>query len=605
MLLKDIQYALSFVTWGIVLSGLQTEIQDYVLASLPIIKPGNPYLNRFKGVDVSQPQEIDLDTSVDLTAISHSASRPKFHLLIPAEESSISVCRTLVSAAVLGYPPPTLIGYEAKNPTNIIESIARWLHTKNAGDDDLVLVTDSHTWFQLPAQIMVDRFSTFLQQSDAELKKKYGAEAKGIGAVHEQKYWSRVVFPASKRCELRNNATMGSGPSILCDAVPQSLLPKDIYGDKTDKLVDAKEVRPRFLEGNTHIGSVRDLRSLYAAAYAALDEGNSTPETVFSTLYSAQSLARQKVRHDGLSFLEKIRSEPSSAKQSVLSNMLSDHTPNIEMKTADHYGITLDYRSDIFKSMALSADDIRPLSFNKPVFVASPSRLAVKSFIVPLQLPADLNNTSGPFNLLPIPTVGEVSNDPWLELDRLPLHKTWREVNLLTNIAVPWSSVPASLNLNPALTTSAAESSNETMAGFTVEEVEQVMWPHTWFAAHARALMRRYLRSATGHVGAVEADNGGENWWDLRGGVGGVWTDNAVFMEWSDVCGSHDMAVFGDGLGELGREEGKGPGMLGQKIDKWGKTWEDKRELEKKKAEDQKKAEEEEKDDDDEDEDED
>lgn len=534
-----------------------------------------------------QPETIELDSSVNVTTVPHPAARPKFHLLIPAEESSTSLCRTLVSAAVLGYPPPTLIGYEAKNPTNNIESIARWLHTKDAGDDDLVLVADSHTWFQLPAQVMVDRFSAFLQQSDAELKKQYGAEAKGLGAVQEQKYFSRVVFPASKRCELRINAMAESEQSILCDAVPQSVLPKDIYGDRTDKSVDAKEVRPRFLDGHTHIGSVHDLRALYAAASAAVGEGNSTPETVFSTLYSAQSLARQKIKHDGLSFLGKIQSDTSPANQTVLSEVLSEHTPNIKLETADHYGITLDYRSDIFQSIALSTDDIRPLSFNKPVLVASPSRIAVKSFIVPLQLPADLNNTSGPFNLLPIPTVGEVSNDPWLELDRLPLHKTWRDVNLLTNIAVPWSSVPASINLNPAPTTSATGSINETMAGFTVEEVEQVMWSHTWFASHARALMRRYLRSATGHVGAVEADNGGENWWDLRGGVGGVWTDNAVFMEWSDVCGARDMVVFGDGLGELGREEGKSLGTVGQKIDKWGKTWEDKKELEKKKAEEE------------------
>ena len=225
--------------------------------------------------------------------------------------------------------------------------------------------------------------------------------------------------------------------------------------------------------------------------------------------------------------------------------------------------------------MALSTDDTRPLSFNTPVFVAPPSRIAVKSFFVPLQLPANLKNTSGPFNLLPIPIVEEVSNYPWLELDRVLLHKTWRDVNLLTNIAVPWSSVPASPNFNPATTKSATGSSKETMAGFTVEEVEQVMWSHIWFASHTRALMRRYARSATGHVGAVEADNGGENWWDLRGGVGGVWTVNAVFMEWSDVCGAHDMAVFGDGLGEVGREEGKRPGTMGQKIDKWGKTWND------------------------------
>lgn len=491
---------------------------------------------------------------------------------------------------MLGYPPPTLIGYEAKEPTNNIDAIAKWLHTKEAGDDDVVLVADIHTWFQLPAQVLVNRFSRFLGAEDERLKKVFGAEAKGVGAMHEQKYRARVVFPASKRCELRHNATEESVPNVLCDAVPASTLPKDIYGDNTDKVSDSKEVRPKFLSGYTHIGSVRDLRALYNAAYNAMDEGRSTPETVFSTLYSAQSLARQKVKHDGLSFLGMLRSDTSLAKQQVLSDILSVHTPNIELDVAGNYGMSLDYRSEIFQSMVLSTDDIRPLSFNKPVLVASPSRIAAQSFITPLQLPSDLissNLSSSPFSLLPIPVVGGVSDEPWLELDRLPLHKTWRDIPLLTNIYVPWSSVPASLNLN-TITTPSMLQANSTIAGMTVEDVEEVMWPHTWFASHARALMRRYLRSPTGHVGAIEADNGGQNWWDLRGGVGGVWTDGAVFLEWNEVCGNFDGEVFGDGLGELGKEEGKGEGTLGRKIDKWGKEYKEKSQTGKKEEEGEK-----------------
>ena len=106
--------------------------------------------------------------------------------------------------------------------------------------------------------------------------------------------------------------------------------------------------------------------------------------------------------------------------------------------------------------------------------------------------------------------------------------------------------------------------------------------------------MRRYLRSPTGHIGAGEADNGGEGWWDLRGGVGGVWTDGAVFLEWNEVCGAFDMEVFGDGLGELGKEEGKGPGTLGRKIDKWGKEWEEKKKGDEKEEEDRETKDEEE-----------
>ncbi|KAB8304687.1 hypothetical protein EYC80_004052 [Monilinia laxa] len=38
--------------------------------------------------------------------------RPIFHLIIPARRRSINLCRSLLSAAILNYTPPTLIGFE-------------------------------------------------------------------------------------------------------------------------------------------------------------------------------------------------------------------------------------------------------------------------------------------------------------------------------------------------------------------------------------------------------------------------------------------------------------------------------------------------------------
>jgi hypothetical protein len=40
-----------------------------------------------------------------------SVKKPKFHLLIPYNKPTANLCKTMLSAAVLNYPPPTLISY--------------------------------------------------------------------------------------------------------------------------------------------------------------------------------------------------------------------------------------------------------------------------------------------------------------------------------------------------------------------------------------------------------------------------------------------------------------------------------------------------------------
>ncbi|KAH6672964.1 hypothetical protein B0J14DRAFT_60975 [Halenospora varia] len=65
--------------------------------------------------------------------------KPKFHLLIgTATNKSDHLCKTLLSAAILNYPPPTLLQYE--NEEQIVPNINAFLLGKEIRDDDLVLV---------------------------------------------------------------------------------------------------------------------------------------------------------------------------------------------------------------------------------------------------------------------------------------------------------------------------------------------------------------------------------------------------------------------------------------------------------------------------------
>jgi len=50
------------------------------------------------------------------------------------------------------------------------------------------------------------------------------------------------------------------------------------------------------------------------------------------------------------------------------------------------------------------------------------------------------------------------------------------------------------------------------------------------------------------------AMEGGDRWWDLRGGKGGVWTNRWEWLDWNEVCGGFHEEVFGDDRGVFGSE---------------------------------------------------
>ena len=76
-----------------------------------------------------------------------TVKKPKFHLLIPYNKPTANLCKTMLSAAVLNYPPPTLIGYVAAGGSerpgaDVVQNTLNFLLGREAHDDDLILVVE-------------------------------------------------------------------------------------------------------------------------------------------------------------------------------------------------------------------------------------------------------------------------------------------------------------------------------------------------------------------------------------------------------------------------------------------------------------------------------
>jgi hypothetical protein len=73
--------------------------------------------------------------------------KPKFHLLIPSNNPSPNLCKTLLSAAILNYPPPTLISYDISGRSqqfggDLVINTYKFLCSKEAHDNDLILIVE-------------------------------------------------------------------------------------------------------------------------------------------------------------------------------------------------------------------------------------------------------------------------------------------------------------------------------------------------------------------------------------------------------------------------------------------------------------------------------
>ena len=491
---------------------------------------------------------------------------PSFHLLIPASESRPDLCKTLLSAFVLGYPAPTLVNWGqafgeseddwAHGHTAKIKGVYDFLSDRRrVRDDDLVLIIDGYdVWFQLPPQILIERYHALTERGDERLRSRYGMEKDSEGNKHDlQKYYQRVIFGADKLC------WPNPKEDPACVAVPFStLLPKDAYGPQTDRDPEGFLNRPRFLNSGNVMGPVADVRAIYQYALQKVERenrGSLGDQLVFAEIFGEQEfqretkfIASQSAPKQWLQWL----SEEIGYSESPLSTNITVNNMTVVPGQRYEYSIGLDYESQLFQTMTHSIGDIAFITFNSSAYRTSIQAVNQALHGRPLYLPTDLQKAdppctySSPGNLedesdphrktLLLPYSSNLDTIPADPAD--PRQPTWRSIPLATNIHA--ASIPVLLHVNGD------------------KSILQTWWSKMWFHPFARALLRRFIRSTQSAHAAESAAKGGLSWWDMRGGRGGVWTDNGEWKSWNEICKGYDEELFGDGKGVFGKEEGDG-----------------------------------------------
>ncbi|KAF7161938.1 hypothetical protein CNMCM5623_007353 [Aspergillus felis] len=513
----------------------------------PMIHTGGPALSR----------NDTLPNSLQKTS-------PSFHLVLPAGQKNAALCRTITSAMILNYPPPTLVQYGRKLPDGSSEydymvdrvtGIYNFLeYTPHVRDGDFVLIADGYdVFFQLPPEVLIQRFQNILRENNAKLRKKYGLAKeyhpyrKGLeGAL--QKYSQRVLFAAGKECF--PNITADAG----CITVPQSTLPPDAYGWKTDIHPEGHLTRPRWLKPGTVIGQAADLKLIYAEVLRFVEENrhNRSDYLALTQMYGRQEYVRELERRRSANwFQEWVYGLIGISDAANVTGV----NPRLESGHRYEYGIGVDFESRLFFNTHKSKRDVEWLQYHD---IPTTSSAQMKHGVPRerrLLLPPDLASPrlGNPFIQPKFGKDEQVKPEFNSTLDALPnpRNHSWHSMPLLTNIHS--ASVPALIHLDE-------EKPVTDDKAWPVKHPERLTrdtwWYNMWYQPWARALLRKYMRSPTGFDAAQSALLGGQDWWDMRGGKGGVWTEKGEWLDYAEVCTGFEKEVFDDDLGQWAHEGG-------------------------------------------------
>ncbi|KAK3371671.1 hypothetical protein B0T24DRAFT_595432 [Lasiosphaeria ovina] len=477
--------------------------------------------------------------------------RPRFHLLVDARDKRSSLCKTLFSAVIQGYPPPILVGYteegeeeEPISPAGLVSTTLEAISTNRLGDEDVVLWLAADHWIQLPIEVLVRRY---LQQTEV-LGQRLVRQYPLLG------FEQRILFAASKSCSYKCNDT---------DVLPESSLPRDVYGSFRGSPANISFSRPHFIAPGAFIGRVGDVVPFLRATRKVFDSARDEKldeAIVWDQLFRSQEAARQLRLSLGQTSFERFRSSlltkgAGAGKWTATQKRKQQQQQQKEKEEAGpetggdeeaELGLGLDYESRIFQDLSPhgSAADVQFLRFDRPAVAKSPSRSAARLYADPLALPPELRPHGSPLAHLnesdfsmpsssspqPPPLQPPPLQPPQPDLTQLKRDVLWSTVALATNVVVPRGSIPAVLSAPPD------------------DGADDWWWRNMYFRPHGRLLLQHHLRPNR-YALAEQAARGGSTWWNARGGRGGLWTSRGGWIAWTHVCGpEHDSVLFqGDG----------------------------------------------------------
>ncbi|ATZ49669.1 hypothetical protein BCIN_05g00890 [Botrytis cinerea B05.10] len=535
---------------------------------------------------------------------------PRFHLLILARKKSLNLCKTLLTASILNYPPPTLLGFKLESEDKVeeketstlqeIQNTLDFLNGKEMHDEDLVLLLNANTWLQLPAEILIGRFLRYRREANAKLREEYGVErgyTTGTGTVGEvgpQKYTQKVLFAARKDCAMSGErGDAGEEESCYEDVIPQSSL----LGIRAGK-IDQYGENLRFIESSLAMGKVRDVKAVWSRAWEIAQERDGggkgkeryLMQEIVAQVFGEQEGGRVEKRRTEewrwTGWLERIlgvemggkgRGRGELRNGNANANRTAGVGGNSERGDGE-FGIGLDYTSEIFHTVGKSGDELKVMKIGEKesrkqevvrrrgVINGSVEEMAILS--------ADLENIPGPLDLCRVSDMGiDIDRNIEREEEREKEKEIGQSVNNLKAARernISWDSIPLftyrdggpgglnsrvpsslsfSLDLDLDYGPGDKDIDREKEKSRKEEETwRQKIWGKTWWRKWGKPLWEECAKGEEEQKWEVRGEEGeGGIWRDGRGGRGGVWTGERVWVEWGEVCGGEEMEeeVFG------------------------------------------------------------
>jgi hypothetical protein len=444
------------------------------------------------------------------------------HLLIVSESSSASFCKTMMSAAVLGYPTPIVVNWAKELPDKLMipkregfvsmaDGVNDYLAKLDTShNDDFVVILEGESIMQLRASTLVERFFSVNRRANQRISKNWGKTAARNGIRQD------VLFGAQKEC----NGL--SANDAACYGAPASTLPAKLYGDNTD--IEGGDddnrfdlIRPRFMDSGSVVGTVAGLRKIFKAA-AAEGSGKDDREKKVSLqrIFGRQQSYREVLRRKaGLKSNKGFTKDHLAKVRETITN-----NPNGTYE----FGIGLDYASEISANAAFSHEDYGLVTFsdsNSLQETRKNHKIGLTDAMKPF--PPEISNTLPPF--------WTFSVEP-----ALPRWDPWKSTPLITNLYT---------GISPAIVRPTTRGNHG--AGL----------PKPWYQKHARTLfdVNMYAPIVPVAVGGENASTTRE-FWAMEIWKGGG-RDSRVpvmsgdgWVRFDFECEPHGEEVFKDGLGK-------------------------------------------------------
>lgn len=408
-----------------------------------------------------------------------------------------------------------------------ISRTAEYLQSIGAGqEDDLVVLIDGYdVHFQLPVEVLVDRYYRVIEESNARLKRSLGR------AYYQETIREQILFAAEK----------GRWPNpcnhISSWTLPTSTGPEDAYYNDTDTVVgwtEASSCRPRYLNGGFVIGTMSSMRKLYNQTQERIMKNEiklyaqDSDQGVMATMMGQQNYMREVYRLKHISFLERLL-HPFTATKPRSNQLVNLYVDNILSPSFTHdkfepepgkdyeFGIGLDYMMDFTHQTSHSevgkdTNWITFKNFGSDIEEILKKRQEFECQVrVSPELPEEIKRYTPPPLIKPVSKIS--SSDSKAEI----VLREWEDIPLYTHLC--FGTIPVMVHHNGD------------------KDTREWSWKKMWIQPNAQQLLG--VKQARNDYPAY----GVQDWNEFKKNpglkrAGGAWTDSGEWLEWSDLCPS-------------------------------------------------------------------